>query len=439
MVATDRARRRGGEHGASALEYVAVLTLVALLAGAVLMAIPDVRSRVFDAVREAVCVILGGEDCGQEAADGDNPDGEGRDEEDEGPDPDDPCGLNSGPGGSTDDDATGPEPWEEELQRQQGQEDASDLAAILGDESGLGRSAGFVVEIGDPHFDISPVEIEHLADSYDDLVDFFAANADRLDDEAYAAALANELGPEGVRNLVDRVNTYGLVDGVDGTSSERDPNAVHRDYVEPLAALLGAADRSGQLDPEVQAAMVDTSPPSAEEIVANLDPDIYTAEQIEAMEAGDINEDVYQRVAWELQVQRQRGNAVLLDAGDFSSRTTADMADEILNGPHSKLDAIGLVEGFGTPEFFEEGDHHPSLADNRWVALQALADDPNAATLFYENEDNLATGELWTSDDNYDHDMIFLLMTEWRLDMSTDDVTDAMQDTARNSLDARCV
>lgn len=61
--------RYTSDRGASMLEYVAVLALVAGLAAVVVLAIPAVGPTITESVSRSVCTILGGDDCGTDTAD----------------------------------------------------------------------------------------------------------------------------------------------------------------------------------------------------------------------------------------------------------------------------------------------------------------------------------------------------------------------------------
>lgn len=239
----------------------------------------------------------------------------------------------------------------------QAAEDAAALDAILG-------GAGLVHP-----YDIAndPERLEELASQYPELRDILARTARFATDEAYAAALVNELGPRNVRTMADLTNTFGLAH--DQGMLGGDPYA---GYVVPLAVLLGNADRSGRMDRSVRDAIFDMD--------ATDEPPIADTNTNDIIEG-------------QLADMRYRSLALLVHAGDFSPRTTADMADAILN------------EGPVHPEFYDYTgftdplllDQHPELASNEWAAADALARDDAAANVFYRMGDHRNLGVMGVS------------------------------------------
>jgi hypothetical protein len=225
----------------------------------------------------------------------------------------------------------------------QAEEDAAAIQAILG-------PAGLVhpYDIGN-----NPEKLEELVAQYPELRDVLARSARFHHDENYAVALVNGLGPQDVRTMIDLTNTFGIAQnhgGIDGDA--------WAGYVVPFATILGNADRSGRLDPAVRAAIFDMD--------ASDEPPI----------AGTNARDV----EFELQDMRYRTLALLLSGGQFSPDTTAEMADAILRDGPPAPTLFDEYSGFTNAELLEQ---HRELASNQWAAYAALADDDEAANIFY--------------------------------------------------------
>lgn len=232
----------------------------------------------------------------------------------------------------------------------QGEQDAQDLAEILGD-------AGILHP-----YDIAndPERLEELVAQVPELAEILERSEQYATDESYAAAFVNELGPEDTRVMLDLVNTYGIAFNV---SRDGDGGA-YDDVVVPFAELLGRADRSGELDESVR------------DVIFDLDPSDEPA-----MEGMDVDES-FDLPA--LEAMRRRSLAIILDAGDFSPRTTADLADTITNQD-------GQLDPAATGYLYVPD--HPSLASNDLIAMEALAESPEAANIFLRMDRDEYEGE----------------------------------------------
>jgi hypothetical protein len=276
---------------------------------------------------------------------------------------------------------------------EQAREDAAALDAILGDHGILHP------------YDIAndPGKLEELADLYPELRDILARAHRFRDDQDYAVALVNELGPQNVRTMADLTNTFGLANDMGHVDIE---SGSYDGYVVPLAIILGNADRSGRMDPRVREALLDMDA-TDEEPVAGGNTDDY-ADQLADM--------------------RYRTLALLLGEGDFSPQTTADMANAIIHdGPiapsfhdHSGYTHMDTLDG------------HRELASNEWAALAALERDDAAANIFYRTDADEFPGEL---ENLYlmDGDVGLRVAAE-RLGLSEDDLRDEVNQTLANTL-----
>jgi hypothetical protein len=238
---------------------------------------------------------------------------------------------------------------------EQAREDAEALDAILG-EHGMVHP-----------YDLSndPDKLEEMAALYPELRDILARAQRFATDEDYAAALVNELGPQNVRTMADLTNTFGLANDLGRADIEE---GAYDGYVVPLAVILGNADRSGRMDPAVREALLDMD--ATDEPPANIGSADDYADRLAEM--------------------RYRTLALLLTEGDFSPRTTAEMANDIIrHGPVGvgMHDASGFVHR-------DTLDEHRVLASNQWAALAALERDDAAANIFYRTDADEFPGEL---------------------------------------------
>ncbi|MGH9187422.1 MAG: hypothetical protein ACRD0U_16670, partial [Acidimicrobiales bacterium] len=132
-----------------------------------------------------------------------------------------------------------------EESEQQAAADAAELDRILG-EAGLVHPYDLMN---------NPEKLEELARQYPQLRDILARSARFGTDESYAVTLVNTLGPQNVRTMADLVNTFGIAQQ-QGMLSGQDP---YNGFVLPFAAILGAADRSGRMDPAVKNTLLDVN------------------------------------------------------------------------------------------------------------------------------------------------------------------------------------
>jgi hypothetical protein len=276
---------------------------------------------------------------------------------------------------------------------EQAREDAAALDAILGDHGMLHP------------YDIAndPDKLEELADLYPELRDILARAHRFRDDEDYAVALVNELGPQNVRTMADLTNTFGLANDMGHVDIE---SGSYDGFVVPLAIILGNADRSGRMDPRVREALLDMDPSDEP--------------PIEGTNASDVQDQLDQ--------MRYRTLALLLNEGDFSPQTTADMANAIIrDGPigSGMHDLTGFVHR-------DTLDDHRELASNEWAALAALERDDAAANIFYRTDADEFPGEL---ENLYlmDGDVGLRVAAE-RLGLSEDDLRDEVNQTLANTL-----
>jgi hypothetical protein len=196
--------------------------------------------------------------------------------------------------------------------------------------------------------------------------------------------------------MVDLTNTFGY--GYDRGLLDGDPWA---GYVVPLATILGTADRSGRMDPAVHDAILDMD--ATDEVEGSND------------------------VTDELQIMRYRTLALLNNAGQFSSQTTAEMANAAFDDPTTPT-SFNDYSGFTNGIFLQD---HRELASNQWAAMAALERDPHAANIFYSMD----------TDGNGELENLYLMRTEagadvaaHRLGIYGDELTNEIQQTVAGSL-----
>ena len=170
--------------------------------------------------------------------------------------------------------------------------------------------------------------------------------------------------------------------------------------------ILGNADRSGRMDPEVREAL--------------LDMDASDEPPIEGTNTDDVQNQLDQ--------MRYRTLALLLNEGDFSPQTTSDMANAIIHdGPigSGMHDLTGYVHGDTLSE-------HRELASNEWAALAALERDDAAANIFYSTDADEFPGEL---------ENLYLMNGDVgletaaeRLGVAPDDIRDELNQTLANTM-----
>lgn len=234
----------------------------------------------------------------------------------------------------------------------QAREDAAALAEILGD-TGMVHPYEIMND---------PEKLEELTAQYPELRDILARSQRFVNDESYAVELVNTLGPQNVRTMVDLVNTFGIA----ADRGDEPGYDAWDGYVVPLATILGNADRSGRMDDSVRDAIFDMD--------ATDEPPM----------AGTNSDFIQEGTAEDM---RYRSLALILNAGDFSPQTTAEMANTLMDTPHPQFYDHS---GFTSPVFLQD---HRELASNQWAAMDALAHDDHAANIFYRMDSD-GNGEL---------------------------------------------
>lgn len=218
----------------------------------------------------------------------------------------------------------------------EGERDGEDLAAILADH-GILHPEDLLSD---------PGRMAELLEQVPELAEVLARSAAFADDESYAAAFINAMGADAVRVMADLANTFGLARDRQGDGG------AYETVVTPFARLLGGADRSGEMLPAIRETLFDLDP-TDEPALDGVDVDpAFDLPPFEEM--------------------RRRSLAILLDAGDFSPRTTADIADVLVDSAPTDPAVQGYIHLPGRPE----------LVSNVWVAMDALAASPEAANHF---------------------------------------------------------
>jgi hypothetical protein len=276
----------------------------------------------------------------------------------------------------------------------QAREDAAALDEILG-EAGL---------IHPYELANNPELLEELAQQYPELRDILERSARFATDESYAVELVNTLGPQNVRTMADLTNSFGLAQ--DRGLIEGD---AYLGYVVPFAAILGNASRSGRMDRSVRDAVFDMDA-TDEPPIDGTNVDSIQSAQLEDM--------------------RYRSMALLLSAGDFTPRMTADMANAIIHDSPIHPEFYDY-QGFTDPTFLRD---HQALASDRYAAVVALQGDDAAANLFYSMD----------SDGNGEYENLYIMNTEGgtigaelaaeRLGLPVDEVAPRINEAVANSL-----